>query len=85
MILEGCRSKYCRPQSGQGVTNAIRIDPCDSMGVCGIGVRAYGARRMWTQSGHMAWHTTHTWPSGEVTGLGLTDKDVGLLRAIVTT
>jgi hypothetical protein len=32
----------------------------------------------------MAWHMIalgiHTWPRGEVSGLGLTDEDVGLLR-----
>ena len=41
---------------------------------------------MWAQSGHMAWHMTildiQTWPRGEVPGLGLTDKDVGLLRGV---
>jgi hypothetical protein len=34
----------------------------------------------------MAWHMTtldiQTWPRGEVSGLGLTDEDVGLLRGI---
>jgi hypothetical protein len=34
----------------------------------------------------MAWHMTtldtHTWLRGEVPGLGLTDKDVGLLRGV---
>jgi hypothetical protein len=39
---------------------------------------------MWAHSGHMAWHLTtldtQTWLRGEVPGLGLTDKDIGLLR-----
>jgi hypothetical protein len=28
------------------------------MGVCRLGVRLYGAWRMWARSGHMAWHMT---------------------------
>jgi hypothetical protein len=50
----------------------------------GLGVRAYGAWRMWARAGHLAWHMMIldilTWPRGEVPGLGLTNKDVGLLR-----
>jgi hypothetical protein len=41
---------------------------------------------MWARSGHMVWHMTtldtHTWLRGEVPGLGLTDKDVSLLRGV---
>jgi hypothetical protein len=41
---------------------------------------------MWAWSGHMAWHMTtldtQTWLRGEVSGLGLTDKDIGLLRGV---
>jgi hypothetical protein len=29
--------------SGQGVTNGIRYDPCSFTGVCGLGIRTYGA------------------------------------------
>jgi hypothetical protein len=39
---------------GQGVTSGIRVDPRGFTGVCGLGVRVYGAWRMWAQSGHMA-------------------------------
>jgi hypothetical protein len=67
-----------------GVTSGIRADPRGFTGVCGLGVRVYGAWRMWAQSGHMAWHMTtldtQTWLRGKVPGLGLTDEDVGLLR-----
>jgi hypothetical protein len=71
---------------GRGVTNGIRADPRSFTSVCGLGVRVYGAWRMWAQSGHMAWHMrtldTQTWLRGEVTGLGLTDEDIGLLRLV---
>jgi hypothetical protein len=74
------------PGIGWGVTSGIRADPHGFMGVCGLGVRAYGAWRMWARSGHMAWHMTtldiQTWPRGEVPGLGLTDEDVGLLMGV---
>jgi hypothetical protein len=70
------------PRELPGVT--IRADPCSFTGVCGLGVRVYGGWRMWVQSGHMAWHMmtlfTQTWLRGEVPGLGLIDKNVGLLR-----
>jgi hypothetical protein len=78
------KSKYHRSVSGWGVTNRIRADPHDFMGVCGLGVQVYGAWCMWVQSGHMACHMMtldiQTWQRGEVPGLGLTDEDVGLLR-----
>jgi hypothetical protein len=55
-------------------------------GVCGLGVQPYSAWRMWARSGHMAWHMTtldtHTWPRGEVPGLGLIDRDVSVLRGV---
>jgi hypothetical protein len=74
------------PRIGRGVTSGIRADPRGFTGVCGLGVRVYGAWRMWAQSGHMAWHMTtldtQTWIRGEVPGLGLTDEDVGLLRGV---
>jgi hypothetical protein len=67
-----------------GVTSGIGADPRGFTGVCGLGVRVYGAWRMWAQSGHMAWHMTtldtQTWLRGEVSGLGLTNEDVSLLR-----
>jgi hypothetical protein len=70
----------------RGVTSGIRADPRGFTGVCGLGVWVYGAWHMWARSGHMAWHMTaldiQTWPRGEVPGLGLTDKDVGLLRGV---
>jgi hypothetical protein len=54
--------------------------------VCGLGVRVYGAWRIWAQSGHMAWHMrtldTQMWLRREVPGLGLTNEDVGLLRRV---
>jgi hypothetical protein len=54
------------------------------MGVCGLGVRVYGAWRMWAQNGHITCHMmtldTQTWLRGEVPRLGLNEKDVGLLR-----
>jgi hypothetical protein len=57
--------------------------PAVSRDVCGLGVRVYGAWRMWAQRGHMTWHMatldTQMWLRGEVPGLGLTDEDVGLL------
>jgi hypothetical protein len=53
---------------------------------------------MWAQIGHMVWHMTtldtqtwpreettldtQTWPREEVSGLGLIDKDVNLLRGV---
>jgi hypothetical protein len=41
---------------------------------------------MWARSGHMTWHMTtldtQTWLRGEVSGLGLTDEDVNLLRGV---
>jgi hypothetical protein len=74
------------PGIGRGVTSGIRADPRGFMGVCGLGVRVYGAWRMWAQSGHMTWHMTtldtQTWLRGEGPGLGLTDGDVGLLRGV---
>jgi hypothetical protein len=77
------RSKYRQSGSGWGVTNGIRADPRGFTSVCGLGVRVYGAWRMWARSGHMAWHmttlNTQTWPKGEVPSLGLTDEDVSLL------
>jgi hypothetical protein len=42
------------PRIGWGVTSGIRADPCCFMGVCGLGVRVYGAWHMWARSGHMA-------------------------------
>jgi hypothetical protein len=72
------------PGIGRGVTSGIRADPRGFTGVCWLGVRVYGACRMWAQSGHMVWHMTtldtHTWLRGDVPGLGLTDEDVSLLR-----
>jgi hypothetical protein len=72
------------PGIGRGVTSGIRADPRGFTGMCGLGVRVYGAWRMWAWSGHMAWHMTtldtQTWLRVEVPGLGLTDEDVGLLR-----
>jgi hypothetical protein len=69
---------------GHGVTSGIRVDPRGFTGVCGLGVRVYGAWHMWARSGHMTWHMTtldiQAWPRGEVPGLGLTDEDVSLLR-----
>jgi hypothetical protein len=41
---------------------------------------------MWAWSGYMAWYMTtldtQTWLRGEVSGLELTDEDVGLLRRV---
>jgi hypothetical protein len=75
------------PGIGGGVTSGIRADPRGFTGMCGLGVRVYGAWRMWARSGHMAWHMTtldiEKWLRGEVPGLGLTDEDVGLLRGVV--
>jgi hypothetical protein len=72
------------PMIGRGVTSGIRADPRGFTGMCGLGVRVYGAWRMWVQSGHMAWHMmtldTQMWLRWEVPRLGLTDKDVSLLR-----
>jgi hypothetical protein len=71
---------------GWGVTSGIRADPRSFTGMCGLGVRVYGAWRLWARSGHMAWHMTaldtHTWLRGEVPGLGLTKEDVSLLREV---
>jgi hypothetical protein len=53
---------------------------------CGLRVRVYGTWHMWARSGHMAWHMTtldtQTWLRREVSGLGLTNEDVGLLRGV---
>jgi hypothetical protein len=72
------------PGIRQGVTSGIRADPRDFTGVSGLGVRVYGAWRIWDRSGYLAWHMTtldtQTWLRGEVPGLGLTDEDVVLLR-----
>jgi hypothetical protein len=46
------------PGIGRGVTSDIRADPRGFTGVCGLGVRVYGAWCMWAQSCHMAWHMT---------------------------
>jgi hypothetical protein len=77
-------SKYRWSRDWWGVTSGIRVDPRGFTGVCGLGVRVYGAWRMWARSGHMTWHMTtldiQAWPRGEVPGLGLTDEDVSLLR-----
>jgi hypothetical protein len=35
------------PVIGRGVTSSIRADPRGFTGVCGLGVRVYGAWRMW--------------------------------------
>jgi hypothetical protein len=74
------------PRIGRGVTSGIRVGPRSFTSVCGLGVRVYGAWRMWAWSGHMAWHMTtldtQTWLRGEVPGLGLTDEDIGLLRGV---
>jgi hypothetical protein len=42
------------PGIGRGVTSGIRADPRGFTGVRGLGVRVYGAWRMWARSGHMA-------------------------------
>jgi hypothetical protein len=39
---------------GRGVTSGIRADPRGFKGVGGLGVRVYGAWRMWAQS--VTWH-----------------------------
>jgi hypothetical protein len=44
------------PEIGRGVTGGIRADPRGFTGVCGLGVRVYGAWRMWDKIDHMAWH-----------------------------
>jgi hypothetical protein len=36
--------------------SGIGADPRGFTGVCGLGVRVYGAWRMWAPSDHMAWH-----------------------------
>jgi hypothetical protein len=46
--------KIAAPGIERGVTSCIRADPRGFTGVCGLGVRVYGAWRMWAQSGHMA-------------------------------
>jgi hypothetical protein len=38
------------PGIGRGVTNGIRADPHGFTSACGLGVRVYGAWRMWAQS-----------------------------------
>jgi hypothetical protein len=43
MILEAARSKYHWFGSGRGITSGIRTDPRGLTGVCGLGVRVYGA------------------------------------------
>jgi hypothetical protein len=48
------RSEYRLSRSGGSVINGIRADPRGFMGVCGLGVRVYGAWHMWARSGHMA-------------------------------
>jgi hypothetical protein len=61
MILEAVRSKYRWCGSGRGVTSGIRADPRGFTSVCGLGVRVYGAWRMWARSGHMTYDDTgHT-------------------------
>jgi hypothetical protein len=74
------------PGIRRGVTSGIRANPRGFTGVCGLGVRVYGAWRMLAWSGHMAWHMTtldtQTWLRGEVPGLRLTDEDVGFLRGV---
>jgi hypothetical protein len=86
MIWRAARSKYRRSENGRGVTNGIRVDPHSFTSLSRLGVRTYVLWRMWARSGHMAWHMmtldTQTWPRGEVPGLGLTDKDVNLLREV---
>jgi hypothetical protein len=42
------------PGIGRGVTSGIRANPRGFMGMCGLGVRVYGAWHMWSQSGFMA-------------------------------
>jgi hypothetical protein len=37
-----------------GVTSGIRANPRGFTDMCGLGVRVYGAWRMWARSGHMA-------------------------------
>jgi hypothetical protein len=56
MILENAKSKYHRSRRCRGVTNGIRVNPHDFIGVCGLGVWAYDAWCMWAQSGHMTCH-----------------------------
>jgi hypothetical protein len=74
------------PGIGWVVTSGIRTDPRGFTGVCGLGDSGICAWRMWAQSGHMAWHMTtldtQTCLRGEVPGLGLTDKGIGLLRGV---
>jgi hypothetical protein len=69
-----------------GVTNGIIADPCAFTSVCGIGVWAYGAWRMWTRSGRMTWHMTtldtDVPKRGEVPGLELIDEDVGSSKGV---
>jgi hypothetical protein len=60
---------------GHGVTSGIRADPRGFTGVCGLGVRVYGAWHIWAQSGHMAWHMTtldtQTWLRGGGSWIGV--------------
>ena len=46
------------PGIGRGVTSGIKADPRGFTGVCGLGVRVYGAWCMLAPSGHMAWYMT---------------------------
>jgi hypothetical protein len=82
----GIERSTAGPGIGRGVTSGIRADPRGFTSVCGLGVRVYGAWRMWARSGHMAWHMmtldTQTWLRGEVPILRLTDEDVSLLRVV---
>jgi hypothetical protein len=39
----------------------------------------------WTYDMHMSVLDIQTWPRGNAPGLGLTDKDVGLLRGWIVT
>jgi hypothetical protein len=74
------------PWIGRGVTSGIIADPRSFTGVCGLGGSVIWCMAHVGQSGLMTWHMMaldiQTWPRGEVHGLGLTDKDVGLLRGV---
>jgi hypothetical protein len=39
---------------GRGVTSGIRADPRGFKGVCGLGIRVYGAWRLWPRV--VTWH-----------------------------
>jgi hypothetical protein len=77
-------TRLCSLKPGVTCYKWYQTRSCGFMGVCGLGVPVYGARRMWARSGHMAWHMTtldtQTWLRGEVPILGLIDEDVNLLR-----